>query len=77
VVCVVAAPPGNDHGADVTWLGFAANVRLSAGVAHKHEIAGLEVVRQECVLILALELVNGSEAGLEDVVVDGGEIAFM
>lgn len=76
MVCAVAGPPGNDHGADVTWLGFAANVRLSAGVAHKHEVAGLEVVHQECVLILALELVDGSEAGL-DVVADGGDIAFV
>ena len=48
----------------------------SAGVANEHKVAGLEVIQQESVLVLALELFDRGEACLEDVVVDGGKVAL-
>ena len=38
---------------------------------------GLKSYARSVFSLLVLELVDGSEAGLEDVVADGGEIAFV
>ena len=75
-VRAIAGPPENDHGSDIVWLGFATDIRLHSGVAHKHKVTGFEVVCQESVLVPALELVDGGKVCLEDIVTNGGKIIF-
>jgi len=59
------------------WLGLASEVQVRSRVAYKNQVAGLEVIGKDGVLVLLLELADGGEARLEDVVVNGVEVFFV
>jgi len=52
-------------------------VQVRSQVAYKNQVARLEVVGEDGVLVLLLELADRGKARLEDVVVNGIEVFFV